>query len=158
MLYGQELLNHINSQIDKYTELGNWNMVDNYKAKKIVLENKGFSQYGIVNHIDKTITKEVVWITEKPMNAFNGTYSNNQGIREFNSNINYWTGEQEEVLESQLQVLEDKRTIAEKQLKDHCYNELKRTGLLSNDIKDMFVKSLKNAAIQSKLIDLLLKF
>lgn len=66
--------------------------------------------------------------------------------------------EQEEVLESQLQVLEDKRTIAEKKLKDFCYNELKRTGLLSNDIKDMFVKSLKNATIQSQLIDLLLKF
>ena len=66
--------------------------------------------------------------------------------------------EQEEVLESQLQVLEDKRTTAEKELKDHCYNELKRTGLLSNDIKDMFVKSAKNATTENKLIDLLLKF
>lgn len=66
--------------------------------------------------------------------------------------------EQEEMLESQLQVLEDKRTMAEKQLKEFCYNELKRTGLLSQDIKNMFVKSLKSATIENKLIDLLLKF
>lgn len=66
--------------------------------------------------------------------------------------------EQEEILESQMQVLEDKRTTAEKQLKEFCYNELKRIGLLSNDIKNMFVKSEKNATIESKLINLLLKF
>lgn len=67
------------------------------------------------------------------------------------------TEEQEELLESQLQVLEDKRTIAEKELKNHCYNQLLKNGLLSQDIKDMFVKSEKNATIENKLIDLLLK-
>lgn len=102
MLHGQELLNHINSQIEKYTDLGNWGLVDNYKAKKSVLENKGFSQFGMVNHIDKTITKEVVWITDKSQNLFNGTVTNSDGQREFNSNINYWTGEQEEAQTIQL--------------------------------------------------------
>ena len=67
------------------------------------------------------------------------------------------TEEQEELLESQLQVLEDKRTNIEKGLKELCYNQLKKNGLLSNDIKNMFVKSEKNATIESKLIDILLK-
>lgn len=67
------------------------------------------------------------------------------------------TEDQEEMLESQLQVLEDKRTLIEKDLKDHCYKEFKRTGILSDDIKDLFIKSEKNATIETKLIDLLLK-
>lgn len=67
------------------------------------------------------------------------------------------TEEQEELLENQIQALEDKRTIAEKELKECCYNKLSKNGLLSNDIKDMFVKSEKNATIENKLIDLLLK-
>lgn len=67
------------------------------------------------------------------------------------------TEDQEELLECQLQVIEAKREKAEKELKDNCYIELKRTGMLSNDIKDLFIKSEKNAIIESKLIDLLLK-
>ena len=67
------------------------------------------------------------------------------------------TEEQEELLENQLQVLEDKRTMIEKELKECCYNGLLKNGLLSSDIKDMFVKSEKNATIESKLIDILLK-
>lgn len=114
MLYGQELLNHINSQIDKYTELNNQAMIDNYTAKKRVLENKGFAQYGIINHIDKTITKEVVWITDKPIKLFNGkTAGTMQDTREFNSNINYWTGEQEEAQTIQLSELDFNITVLE---------------------------------------------
>lgn len=67
------------------------------------------------------------------------------------------TEEQEELLESKIQVLEDKRTIVEKELKECCYNGLLKNGLLSQDIKDMFIKSEKNATIENKLIDLLLK-
>lgn len=68
------------------------------------------------------------------------------------------TEEQEELLESQLQLLEEKRTLAEKELKEVCYIDLLKNGMLSDDIKDLFIKSEKNANIGYKLMDLLLSF
>jgi predicted nucleic acid-binding Zn-ribbon protein len=63
---------------------------------------------------------------------------------------------QEELLESQLQVLEDKRDKTTNDLKEFCYNELKRTGQLSNDIKELFEKSNNNASIENNLVNILL--
>lgn len=64
--------------------------------------------------------------------------------------------EQEELLESQLQILEDKRDKATNDLKEYCYNQFKKTGTLSTDIKELFSKSKKNVSIENKLVNILL--